>query len=415
MKVLSCSKSQTAIAESDREVTSIANLPLTYTIFRTVETIPRQEWESLVPQSETCLRYPFLCGIESAAHTDMDFRYVLFYQDQRPVAFAMFQVIRFDVGKIGPYARHTGESRNLFQEAGHALSRIAKDISRRFSIRMLVLGNAFLTGEHGFYACPDIPATQAFEALMQAVKQLRKEIGRVRAVVLKDFEPGPTHPEAFLRAQGYHLFHGDPNMILRLRPEWDSFDHYLDAMASKYRQRARSAFKKSEGLISREMSTADILSENGQLFALFCKIAEKDRFVLQQVPKNYFCILKEKMGDQLKVTGYYHEDQLIAFMTHIPNGHLLEAHYIGYDPELNRDLKIYQRMLYDTVRFAIDEGYECISLGRTAMEIKSTIGAEGQPMNMYINMPQPIVNRLARSVMRNLSMEEWTPRNPFRD
>ena len=189
----------------------------------------------------------------------------------------------------------------------------------------------------------------------------------------------------------------------------------VSAGMGKYRQPARSAFKKSEGLVSREMSLEDILAVNGELFSLFCKIAEKDRFVLQQVPEKYFCTLKAEMGDQLKVTGYYHEDQLIAFMTHIPNGHLLEAHYIGYDPELNRELKIYQRMLYDTVRFAIDEGYTCISLGRTAMEIKSTIGAEGQQMNMYVRMTQPHVNRLARPVMRNLSMEEWIPRSPFRD
>jgi predicted N-acyltransferase len=414
MKVLACSKSQTALAESGREGGSAGEMPLTFEVYQTVASIPREDWESVVPVSEVCLRHAFLSGIESAGRAAMDFRYVLFYQDQRPVAFAMFQLIRFDVGKIGPYAQHTGESRNFLQEAGHAIARFAKDISRRFSVRMLVLGNAFLTGEHGFYHSPKIAPEQAFEALMDAVKHLRKSIGRVRAVVLKDFVPGPDHPEAFLVAQGYHLFHGDPNMILHLQPEWESFDHYLDAMASKYRQRARSAFKKSEGLVSREMSLEDILAVNGELFSLFCKIAEKDRFVLQQVPEKYFCTLKAEMGDQLKVTGYYHEDQLIAFMTHIPNGQLLEAHYIGYDPELNRELKIYQRMLYDTVRFAIDEGYACISLGRTAMEIKSTIGAEGQQMNMYVRMTQPLINRLARPVMRNLSMEEWIPRSPFR-
>ncbi len=416
MNVLSCSKSPLVLNQNSSEATSPdGDIPLTFELFSSVISIPRGDWEALVPDSRTCLRHDFLAGIEQAGKPVMDFRYALFYQEKRPVAFAAFQIVRFDVGKIGPYARDTGTSRSPLQAAGHLVARVAKDISRRFSIRVLALGNAFLTGEYGFYHHPELAPQKAFEALMDAVKQLRRETGKIRAVLLKDFFPGPKHPENYLCEQGFHLFHGDPNMLLHLQPEWESFDHYLDAMSSKYRQRARSAFKKSSELVSREMSLEDVLAQNGRLYALFCKIAEKDRFVLQQVPERYFCALKTAMGDALKVTGYYQDDELIAFMTHIPNGRTLEAHYLGYDPNLNRDLKIYQRMLYDTVRFAIDEGFACISLGRTAMEIKSTVGAEGHTMNMYLLATQPLINRLARPIMRNLSMEEWTPRNPFRD
>lgn len=415
MKVLSCSHSRTALVDSENVAPPVDSAgDIRFKVYESVHEIPRMEWEELVPESQSCLRYDFLAGIEAGGKADMRFRYVLFYQDQQAVAFAAFQLIRFDVGKIGPYAKKTGASRNLWQRMGHGISAIAKEISRRFSVKILVMGNAFLTGEHGFYLRPGLSQQTAFEALQQAIDTLKASIGKVRVVLLKDFFPTESHPKAYLQKQQYHTFHADPNMILHLQPEWESFDHYLDSMSSKYRQRARSAFKKSNSLVSREMNLEEMLVENDRIQHLFSLIADKDRFVLQGVSENYFCELKRAMGDQLRVTGYYQEDHLVAFMTHIPAGKLLEAHYLGYDPSVNRELKIYQRMMYDSIRYAIDHGFSCISMGRTAMEIKSAVGAEANQMNMYLHITRPFINRLARPIMQNLTMEAWTPRNPFR-
>ena len=56
---------------------------------------------------------------------------------------------------------------------------------------------------------------------------------------------GP-HADA-LPAHGYHrIDKAEPPMRVELAPEWTSFDDYLAAMRPKYRQRARSARKKSK-------------------------------------------------------------------------------------------------------------------------------------------------------------------------
>ena len=49
-------------------------------------------------------------------------------------------------------------------------------------------------------------------------------------------------------------------------------------------------------------------------------------------------------------------------------------------------------MLLDFVRFAIEKGKRNIHFGRTATEIKTTIGAEPKALHAYLKMNNGLVN-----------------------
>ena len=77
---------------------------------------------------------------------------------------------------------------------------------------------------------------------------------------------------------------------------------------------------------------------------------------------------------------------------------------------------LYLNMLYDMVGCAIVNGFKHIQFGRTAMEIKSSIGAV--PVNMYGLMEHntPLINRYLDKIFRFLEPEvSWIQRHPFKE
>lgn len=85
--------------------------------------------------------------------------------------------------------------------------------------------------------------------------------------------------------------------------------------------------------------------------------------------------LKRVLGPQLTVQLYRHEGEVVGFAACICREDALEGLLVGLDPAANRDLKLYQNILYDFAERAMANGVPVLELGRTALEIKSGVGA----------------------------------------
>jgi hypothetical protein len=64
---------------------------------------------------------------------------------------------------------------------------------------------------------------------------------------------------------------------------------------------------------------------------------------------------------------------------------------------------------------SIKDGAQSIDLARTAMEIKSTIGAEPQNYQLMVKHLNPITNSIVKRFIQNLRPKEWTQRKPFKE
>ena len=94
--------------------------------------------------------------------------------------------------------------------------------------------------------------------------------------------------------------------------------------------------------------------------------------------------------------AYFLEDKLVGFLTALVNKNALDAHFIGLDYELNKSHAIYPRILNDYVRLGIEKQVSSINLGRTASEIKTTIGANPLELSCYIKHKNPFLNSLIK-------------------
>ena len=130
---------------------------------------------------------------------------------------------------------------------------------------------------------------------------------------------------------------------------------------------------------------------------------------------NYFAEMKKVMNDEFNFIAYFNKDELIGFRTSFIHKVSIEAHFIGLNYIVNKEFELYQNMLYDFVNEAIDNDFNKLILGRTASEIKSTIGAQAYELICYIRHRNPFSNQLIKPFVDSIKTIEWVARNPFKE
>lgn len=384
-------------------------------VYTKVADIPFQDWNSLISVHDNFyFTLPYLSAIEACNRHDTDFRYVLVKQNNQPVLLAYCQVMEFDVRKTQKYTPDIA-AKDWKESVSNFFSKQLKNIVANIKIKLLVCGNLFLSGEFGFCYHPSFSEKQAHQLLTETLESIaKKEKNYITGVLIKDFFVDKGHDLATFELANYHPFQGDPIMYLHIPKEWNSFDDYLNALSSKYRQRAKSALKKSQSLTAKALSLEYIEENKAEMYHLFESVVKKSSFNLKETPQDYMCCLRQYLPERVKVTGYFEGDKLIGFMSIIRAGNHLEAHFLGYEDDNNHKYKLYQRMLYDMIAIGVNEKFEKISFGRTAIEIKTTVGAVPHPANMYLRLRNRIVNRIGGPIIRNIPTDPYTQRHPFK-
>ena len=76
---------------------------------------------------------------------------------------------------------------------------------------------------------------------------------------------------------------------------------------------------------------------------------------------------------------------------------------------------LYLNMLYNMTQFGIENQFKKIIFGRTALEIKSSIGAKPVIMSGFIYHTNKWINRILPKIFPNLEPSlVWQQRHPFK-
>jgi predicted N-acyltransferase len=275
-----------------------------------------------------------------------------------------------------------------------------------------------LTGEHGYYFDNQkIGVGEAVTILETALDSVVETMGRegvkMPVILIKDIAPENHAQGDFLVEKGFTEFDIQPNMVLDL-PFFD-FDAYLNAMSTKYRTRAKRAFKKLDGIERRELSLAEIQQELPTIYRLYRDIAKNAGFNMVDLNEHYLAALKRDLGGGFRMSAYYLDGRLLAFYTTIQNHDELEAHFLGYEKNLNHEHQLYLNILYDIVQIGIEARCERVVFARTALEIKSSVGATARELWCYLRHQHSVANKFVPTLLDYLKpVEAWQPRHPFK-
>lgn len=377
-------------------------MPLTSQIFKTVDAIPQTYWDSVNCCANIYYSPEFLKTFE-VANTDIEFNYIFILKGNEAVAFANTQVVTIGVETI---------TKNI--KMLKSLRRIINRVFANYDIRVLFCGNVFLSGEYGTFLKDGEEKIKTFKAIAKAVKQLAKATKQLNAIFVKDFEADSLYITNHLADYDYTPMQVEPNMLITLKPEWQSFNDYKNALKSKYRVKANRADAKSEALEARFFSEEDIKIHKNELQALYQNTINNANFNAQVLNLETYSHLKKTFKDKFIVKGYFLNEKLVGFLSAMQNETHLDAHFIGIDYAENKEFGIYTRILNDYVRLGIETKSSQINLGRTASEIKTTLGATPKPLMCYFKHKRYTVNRFLKPFIKNVQIKSFKQHQPFK-
>jgi hypothetical protein len=389
-----------------------------FALYDSVPAINAQDWDVVASYGSPFLKTSYLSALENQRPENMFFHYAIIYDGKTPVAIAYFQVVDFSSETFEGFIdkENTDFSCPITAYLKKYLTDRLIRTADKMNVRLLICGNAFVSGEHGFACSPEIDKTEVFDALadiIYEISRVEKTRGKISAILVKDFYTSTKQASDELKEFKYHDFLVEPNMIVTIN--WKTFDEYLNAMSKKYRNRAKSIVKKGLELQRKNFSANDIKENSEQIQRLYNNVHLKASFRMASLSTDYFVEMKKVLQDKFNFVAYYHNGELVGFKSSFILEESIEAHFIGLNYEVNKELELYQNMLYDYVKETIDSNFKELILGRTASEIKSTVGAEAYQLTCYIRHRNPLSNHLIKPFIDSIKTTDWIPRNPFKE
>lgn len=359
-------------------------------------------WRLVNKDGNTYFSDDFLKAFESS-NPNIDFKYILVKNDGIPVALANIQIIELGIDVILKNIRLASWLKRMFNF-----------FFCREHINIMFCGNVFLSGEHGIIICDGENKTDIIKAIGNEINKLIKHTKPLHAVFIKDFVEESRGLTDNFEDFGFTSMHVEPNMIISIDPDWNTFEDYKNSLKSKYRIKVNKADKTSSSLEARLFSEKDFATYKEELQQLYQNTIDNANFNAQVLNLDTYIKLRATYHEDFIVKAYFFNNKLVGFLSALANNHHLDAHFIGLDYALNKAHAIYPRILNDYIRIGIEKKVSYINLGRTASEIKTTVGAEPVELTCYIKHKRPFINSLLMPFIRNIKIKDFKQHHPFK-
>ena len=374
--------------------------------YASVNEIPQAIWGELQCTTNVYFHPDYLISLEKK-NPQIVFSYlVLLNEKKQAIAFACIQIILFPLGRI---ESSINKNFHQFKCFGRRLGIFPK----LKPIKLLVCGNVFVSGEHGIFIKENQNKQEVIKHLAKAITT-QIPTKDISIYLIKDFIKDSLVVSDELHDLNYYSFNVEPNMVLYLDENWKTFQDYLDAMKTKFRVKAKRALNLSSELIVKESSIESIKKNLLEITRLYKTVSDRAEFNLGEFNLETYIALKNNLGDDYILKTYWYRDKIVGFMSGVINTDSLDAHFVGIDYSLNKELAIYQRMLYDYVQIAIDKQLKVINFGRTASEIKTSIGAIPDDLTCYVRHKKTLTNKFIKHFLSYIETKPFKQQKPFK-
>ncbi|SFI13530.1 hypothetical protein [Halpernia frigidisoli] len=359
------------------------------------------KWNSIVAKNSILLSTKFLKALQESQPKNMQNYFAAFYKDEILIGGALLQYLDFK--------KHEIFRKSSFLNLNNLTVKF-------FANSVLIVGNNLVTGQNGFYFDLNlISKIEAIKLLEESTNLIQQKIKKSSLILLKDYEKELSETIKSNLMKDFNSFSVQPNMILELKQNWKTFDDYLENFTTKYRTRAKSAIKKLGKIEKKELTLAEIKENQKILYLLYLNVANDADFNTFIIPENHFFTVKKHLKDNFKVFAYFENGEILSFYTLFINHEDVDTYFLGYDKIYQKSKQLYLNMLLDMVNFGILNQKKNIIFGRTALEIKSTIGAKPQQIFGIVKHQNSFLNLILAKSISNLNPSKpWIARQPFK-
>ena len=380
--------------------------PFTYKIYASLSQLP-STWDE-VAAVNGFLQTPYLKVLEAAAPINMQCFYIGIFENEILIGVALTQYL--DINKLQSF----GERDQCFK------TYIRNFIFKNFAGHVLLLGNNLVSGQNSYAYTKRLPFETIGQIMLEYCEEmliyLKQKNITIHLITFKDFYQTEATELKKSDFKNIYEIHAQPNMILNLNTNWKSKEDYISGLTKKYRDQYKRARKKFTGIVIEELSFEKIKQNEAQIYELYKFVAKNASFNTFFLSENHFSTFKKYCPQHFKLFGYFENDLLVGFHTVFQNGDTLETYFLGYDEKVQKEKMLYLNMLYNMTEFGIENHFNRIIFGRTALEIKSSIGAQPIMMSGFMFHKNRWINMLLPKIFPWLEPEIiWQQRHPFKE
>lgn len=392
---------------SREEPRSLSKSPsLTFSISHMPSPHERVAWDQLIGD-ELSLRSDYLYALSQSS--PKSYYWVRFYLRDQLIGICLFTLADF----MGPSVRaHLGD-RGVLAKALKLVGAGAKPMSGH----VLVCGHPSLIGRPAYRFHPSVThapegARLIAESLTHAVEEILargSQDGSIDAVLFS----GDKELNELMNL-GYVHFEAEPKLKLSLSPSWRDFKDYLQDLTSKYRVKMKRAYSKSATLTARQLCLKDLEHHHERLRELYRQVNLRASLAFNALEIEALPSLMSSTPHQVSIHAYFLNENLIGFRVSLIDEQQLIALLVGIDYEYSFEHSLYPRILNDYLNEAIERRVTVLDLGRTAGEIKTTLGAVPESSSFYLRHQHPLLKCALPSIANQIELSPFKVHEPFK-
>lgn len=353
-------------------------LVLTYQIYEKVEEIPDASWHYLAKKSSICFDKKFLSLIETAKINDFEYRYILIFLGEKPIALSTFYTVTTDLAIFS-----TGFLKSI-------LFKLRKYFPNFLKLKLLECGTPITINPPVIVdkVYLDMAVNKLDEVLMHYAKKTKAFL-----IVCRDFENESRALKQAFHKKKYHIVDSLPSTNMKVY--WSSINQYLDSLKSYYRAKLKKHLKINEknNIRCECLDDFSFLSKtlSKQWLVVFENASDYQREVLND---SFYQLFSQNLADNSKALIFYKENQIIGHALLLIDTKRLRWLYFGRDKAQNDSL--YFLVIYKVIETAIDLKLDSIELGLTTYSIKKDIGALMSENQLAIKAPSRFIHFFVR-------------------
>ncbi len=374
--------------------------------YNTVSEVDTDAWLHVAPDNNMALQLPYLTALEHTLPTGLQPHYIIVKQNNKAIFILYAQMYSVETAHLNTLYKGSSPSNiiNAFKKTAAETLYCMLNCSK---LKVLIIGNILQTG--GVTYAGNNDNNSNLTVVINALKQHLQ----YDAIIIKDVENGMGKYIKMGTAKATY-FYTQPNMVMHLPSNWHTFNDYLAALDAKYKKRYNNTYNKNNELVIRQLTNVDIATHTDALLALYKNVYDKSTTKVGNIQANYFAIMQNALAPNYIINGYFLKNELVAFASYFTNNNTIIANYVGFNYSLNKNYKLYQTILYNYIKIAIENKCTSINYGRTGLEIKSTVGAVPKQLGCYFYTSNKVLKAITLPFLKNIDQEKLELRHPFK-
>ena len=355
-------------------------------------------WDSVLEgESKPLMRsHAFHSAVEESITADSEYWYVLFMNDNKPVAHAsIFSIYSYmDDGISGKPKEIIYKTRKVFPAF--------------LRLKMVMCGTPVANCSNTITIADDSCRTDVLAELDRIVADIAKKV-KAHIIIYRDFNEEESDKLAYLRVLGYNKVNALPATLLDIN--YGSFEDFIcsfkaNSNNNNSNENMYKNIRKYTNRFKKENIEVEICSDFSKhadrMYELYTNVLDRAVSKLEKLTPEFFINSNERLPGSVKAILFWKDGAIVAFSLVVQCNKLLTALYLGIDYEWNEKYRLYFNILYQSINYGIESKCSLIELGPTCYYPKLRLGAKLGRVYMYTKSRNKIARRLRKPLLKSM-------------